>query len=206
MANNLRTKQIISYAVQHYLQLRDYQNAYRYSKDLCYYHDRYGISLLQLSRIAVLISNYSLATNWLQEYLANNNSNIDIAKYWLGKCLLRQRHFEKALSYLKDGSSSLNNSDLLSWLTFIVDGKVKSLNNTWFGRKTTPMKKYIKLKWKDLVLKSPLDFQAKSISQIDEWINNGRYISDERLYGEADRWQLPAEFEITKRVIFKSCV
>lgn len=198
LANNLRTKKIISYAINHYLRKRDYQNAYRYSKDLCYYHDRYGKSLLQLSKMAILISEYSLAVNWLQEYITYNNPDVDNAKFWLGKCLLRQCHFQKALSYLKNESSSLMNTDLLSWLSAIVDGKKKIKNKNWFGRKTTPMERYIKLKWKDLVLNSTLDFEAKSISQIDGWINNAKYISDERLYGESDKWQIPSEFEKLK--------
>lgn len=198
LANNLRTKEIMSYAISHYLQNRDYQNAYRYSKDLCYYHDRYGQPLLQLSKLAILISEYSLAVNWLQEYITYNKSNVDVAQYWLGNCFLRQRQFQKALSYLKNGSGSLTNTALLTWLTAIVDGKDKLKNNNWFGHKTTPMGKYKKLKWKDLILNSRLDFQAKSITQIDEWINNGKYLSDERLYGQSDKWQIPSEFEKIK--------
>jgi predicted transglutaminase-like cysteine proteinase len=198
LANNLRTKQIISYAIHHYLQKRDYQNAYRYSKDLCYSYDRYGQALLQLSKLAVVISKYSLATNWLQEYMTYNNSNVDLARYWLGNCFLRKRHFQKALSCLENGTSLFANPDLLYWLAAIVDGKYKFRNNNWFGHKTTPMKKHGKLKWKDLVLNCPLDFQAKSINQIDEWISNGKYISDERLYGESDKWQIPSEFEKIK--------
>ncbi len=199
LANNLRSEPIISYAVRHYLRKRDYQNAYRYSKHLCYHYGRYGPPLLQLSRLAILLSKYGFATAWLQEYITNKNPKTDIAYYWLGHCFLRQRHFQKALSHLEMGRGALTPTDLLNWLIAIVGGRSSLKKIDWFGRKTTPMEKYQKMKWKDLVLNSPLNFQAKRMTQIDDWINKGKYLSDERLYGESDKWQIPSEFEKIRR-------
>lgn len=195
VCNNLRTSKIIAFALQHHLQKRDYHNAYRYAKDLCYYHDRYGKSLLELSKIAILKSQYNLAANWLYEYIAHNTANLDIAKYWLGTCFLRQRDFQKAINCLSDNDNPLASTDLMSWLYAITDGKRNTHNINWFGRKAAPMGRLAKLDWKTNVINSSLSFQARNLSDIDAWINKGKYVSDERLYGEADKWQIPSVFE-----------
>lgn len=195
MVNNLRTKEILKFSVQHYLYLRDYNNAYRLSKDLCYHYDRYGDSLLHLSKIAILVSDYGLATTWLQEYIEHNPTKIDHASYWLGLSYLRQRYFSKALICFNNRNGNLIETDSVRWLSAIDKGKLKPLNKNWFGSKTTPMKRLHTLNWKSYIINSSLEFQASSLTQIDEWINQKTYISDDRLYEEADRWQIPSEFE-----------
>lgn len=195
MSSNLRSRELSEFAVQHYLRIRDYYKAYRYSKDLCYHYDRYGDALLQLSRIAILISHYNLAAMWLHEYLRHNTMNRDIAYYWLGHCFLRQRSLSHALSCLNKGKGYLTDVQLFRWLTALDEGKQKQTRQNWFGHKARPMRRLQTLNWKNNVLNSHLVFEANSIAQIDEWINSGSYVSDERLFGQADRWQLPSEIE-----------
>ena len=193
--NNLRTQRIVEYAVQHFLHDRAYDNAYRYSKELCYYHDRYGGSLFQLSRLAILSSQYRLAQTWLQEYRAHNSDDANIAQYWLSICFLRQRYFRRALSSLTASNSPLGEADMRNWLSAVVGGETQVRDPSWSGRRSRTIERFDKLKWKELIVEAPLAFQAENMRQIDDWINRAVYVPDERLYGEADRWQIPTVFE-----------
>jgi predicted transglutaminase-like cysteine proteinase len=194
LQSNIRSKKILEIAISYFLHQCDYKSAYYYSEALCYQYDRTGESLLQLAHSAILLNNYNIASNWLEEYIQHNNLRPDIAYLYLGDCALRQHFYRDALNYYKKSNINLNNIKI-DWLSSIAEDGKKPIKKNWLGEKIKPMPKLIKINWKNDIINHPLNYYAETFNDIDKWINFGTYVSDQRLYGEADKWISPSKFE-----------
>jgi predicted transglutaminase-like cysteine proteinase len=188
------SRSLRQFALKFSLHVRDYRDAYKHAEILCYEHDRYGEPLLQLAEIAYVLERYSLATGWLHEYIERHRRAAK-AHELLALCYLRQRDFEKALDRFGELGDTSANFLIAQWLSEILEGGRRLRSQDWFGRKKRGLGRLESLDWKNRVLNSPLSFQARSLGEIANWINGCRYVTDERLFGEADHWQVPADLE-----------
>lgn len=192
-----RNKKYLGFAARIAIKTRQYKRAYRYYLNICYEYDRQGKALLDLAKVAYLNANYRLAINWLEEYISHNSLELSEALYWLQLCYLRNRSYRDAY-YVYQKYNTGFSYNAVDWLSRIVQDGKRPPPQDWYGKKSKPLDKFIKLDWRYQILNKPLQFKAKSIADIDLWINKATYVSDERLFNTADFWQLPVDFEQNK--------
>jgi predicted transglutaminase-like cysteine proteinase len=174
------------------LALRDLDAAHRYAVSLRHDLGCDGDALFRLARVSYLRGSYGVAASLFREFL-DHRPNSAKAYHHLGDCHLRQGSPPAALDcYRRSGGLA---PDEERWLSGTAESGRLQRRTDWFGRKTTPMPRLQACDRRVRVLSAPLRFLARDLTEIDLWINSCQYVSDERLFGEADYWQTPDQTE-----------
>ncbi|MCG8592527.1 MAG: transglutaminase-like cysteine peptidase [Proteobacteria bacterium] len=186
-----RGSEFLYFAIDYSLAVRDLAVASQYASSLkATSTSPAPPAIFRLALVQYLLESYGTAIALFHEYLETDPGS-RLAREYLAECHLRQGSLTLAHeAFRQSGSLSPHRSE------FLTQPRSSSQVN-WLGRRVsaTVMDRPNTRQWRMRVLKAPLEVETQSLAEVDRWLNSCQYISDERLFGEADYWQTPAATE-----------
>jgi predicted transglutaminase-like cysteine proteinase len=181
----------LRYAFERFRDQRNFESAQRYSETWSYNDSSDVEARFWHSWVTGVLGDFRIAASFSSEQLDAHPGDLRTKSLLSGHYLRLGQHRD-ALTMLRESGRS---SELETWLEQIVEKGKRPQKQHWMGRKARPPRRLAQMEWKRKVLRAPMKVSTRNWNEIDAFINSCRYESDERLYGEADTWIPPAQFE-----------
>lgn len=192
LTNGFRDTKFLRFGMGHHLGRRNYEGAYRFAEAVAYGDAPDSEALVQLAQVAMLRGHYRLALGWGGERLLAHPDDPKAMRV-VAECHLRLGHLRDALVVMRE--SGRGGEPVAVWLEAVVERGRRPRKPNWVGGRGHADRRLIAMDWKRRVLRADLGVKTKSWSDIDAFINQCSYVTDERLFGTSEYWQPPQAFE-----------
>jgi predicted transglutaminase-like cysteine proteinase len=190
-AAGCRDREFLELAYRWAREERLLDRAHRYAEALWFEAKGRPNDLFRLARVSFDRGHFAISIAQLQELhelvVSKESKALEM------RCWIRLGHPRNAL--LAYEQSSRPDSELEQWLRAIVERGQSPLERGWHGRRATQPHKMARLQWRERVLRARLGVSTRTWADVDRFINRCVYVPDERLFGTADHWQTPGDFE-----------
>lgn len=173
---------------------RDFVGAQRFAEAWAYGSKADEDARYELAWITWMLGEYRIAASFCTEQLDAYPDDLR-TKQLLARCYLRLGAHRDALAMMRASGGGAREE----WLAEIVEKGRRPRNAQWMGRIARAPRRMAQMEWKKKVLAAPLSVRTASWDEIDRFINSCVYESDQRLWGEADAWIVPSQFEEIQR-------